>query len=211
MEAGPNERRELGPAELPERQFTGLLKSVIVPRPIAWVSTRSADGVDNLAPHSFFTMASESPAIVQFTSIGRNDSYRNATSTGEFVVNLADLANADAVNASATPYPIEEDEFEALGIRKEDSAVVAPPRVADSPAAIECVTEHVVEFPSSVVIFGKVVHLAVKEDVLEGDHPEITRLQPIARLGRNEWSEIGTIHRKDRIPLEDAPRARRPG
>lgn len=200
-------RRELGPDELPERQFAKLLKAVVVPRPIAWVSTTSADGIDNLAPHSFFTFASEVPPILQFTSVGHNDSLRNATATGEFVINLADLPNVAAVNASATPYPPDQSEFEALGIEREKSSVVKPPRVAGSPVAIECVTEGTVEFGESTVIFGRVVHLAIKESVLDGDHPAIDKLAPMARLGRNEWSEIGKLHRIDRIPLDQAGRA----
>lgn len=204
--SGSSKKLELGPSELPERHFTRLLKSVVVPRPIAWVSTTSESGVDNLAPHSFFTVASQVPPIVQFTSIGRNDSFHNATRTGEFVINLADLANANAVNASGTPYPADEDEFVALGIRKEASVEVAAPRVADSPVAIECRTEEIAEFENSVVIFGRVVHLAIDEAVMVDGHPEITKLQPMARLGKDEWSEIGRIHRKTRIPLEEAPR-----
>lgn len=198
------ERRELGSGDLPDRRFAQLLKAVVVPRPIAWVSTTSSSGVDNLAPHSFFTFASEVPPILQFTSIGRNDSLANAVETGEFVVCLADLANVSVVNASATPFPRDEDEFEALGIEKEPSAVVKPPRVANSPVAIECVTETTLEFEDSVVVFGRVVHLAIKESVFEGDHPAIEKLAPVARLGRNEWSEIGPLHRIDRIPLEQA-------
>lgn len=197
-------RRELRPDELPGRQFARLLKAVVVPRPIAWVSTRSAGGIDNLAPHSFFTFASEVPPILQFTSIGQKDSFRNATETGEFVINLANLENLAAVNASGTAYPPDEDEFEALGITREPSNVVKPPRVAGSPVAIECRTEGSVEFGESVVVFGRVVHLAVSEAVLDGDHPDIHRLEPLARLGRNEWSEIGQVHRIDRIPLEEA-------
>lgn len=202
-------RRELKPGELPKRQFAGLLKAVVIPRPIAWVSTTSAKGVDNLAPHSFFTFASEVPPVLQFTSIGRKDSLRNATETGEFVVNLADLGNLEAVNASGTTYPPEEDEFEALGIEREPSAAVKPPRVAGSPVAIECRTEGTVEFDESVVVFGRVVHLAISEAVLDGDHPDALKLAPMARLGRNEWSEIGKLHRIDRIPLDEA--RRRPG
>ena len=202
-------RRELKPGELPKRQFAGLLKAVVIPRPIAWVSTTSAGGVDNLAPHSFFTFASEVPPVLQFTSIGRKDSLRNATETGEFVVNLADLGNLEAVNASGTTYPPEEDEFEALGIEREPSAAVKPPRVAGSPVAIECRTEGTVEFDESVVVFGRVVHLAISEAVLDGDHPDALKLAPMARLGRNEWSEIGKLHRIDRIPLDEA--RRRPG
>ena len=104
-------------ARLPAGQFARLLKAVVVPRPIAWVSTTSAEGVDNLAPHSFFTFASEVPPVLQFTSIGHKDSLRNATGTGEFVINLADLGNLDAVNASGTAYPPDEDEFAALAGR----------------------------------------------------------------------------------------------
>lgn len=199
-------RRELGPDELPDRHFARLLKAVVVPRPIAWVSTTSASGVDNLAPHSFFTFASEVPAILQFTSIGHNDSLRNATETGEFVICLANLANLDAVNASGTPYPPDEDEFEQLGIGREPSVAVKPPRVAGSPVAIECRTEKTVEFGEAVVVFGRVVHLAISESVLDGDHPDIERLEPLSRLGRNEWGEVGKLHRIDRIPLDQAPR-----
>lgn len=195
---------------MPERQFAGLLKAVVVPRPIAWVSTTSMDGVDNLAPHSFFTFASEVPPILQFTSIGYKDSLRNATETGEFVINLADLRNLDAINASGTAYPHDEDEFAALGIDREPSKSVKPPRVAGSPVAIECKTEGTVEFGESTVVFGRVVHLAISEAVLDGDHPDINKLAPMARLGRNEWSEIGELHRIDRIPLSEAIRARTP-
>lgn len=204
---GRDPRRELVPDELPERQFAGLLKSVVVPRPIAWVSTTSTDGVDNLAPHSFFTFASEVPPVIQFTSIGRKDSWENATETGEFVVNLANLKNLEAINESGTEYPPDEDEFAALGIEREPSMIVKPPRVARSPVAIECRTHGTVEFGESVVVFGRVVHLAISESVLDGDHPDIGRLAPMARLGRNEWSEIGRIHRIDRIPLDQARRS----
>lgn len=205
--ATESDRREMAPDDVADRQFARLLKAVVVPRPIAWVSTTSTHGVDNLAPHSFFTFASEVPPILQFTSIGGKDSLRNATDTGEFVINLADRPNLDAVNASGTAYPPDEDEFEALGIEREPSAVVKPPRVAGSPVAIECRTESTVDFGEATVVFGRVVHLAIKEAVLEGDHPDIEKLAPMARLGRNEWSEIGRIHQIDRIKLEDAERA----
>ena len=182
--------------------FVATLKALVVPRPIAWVSTLSIDGVANLAPHSFFTVASQLPPIVQFTSIGRNDSLRNAVETGEFVVSLANREMFEQVNATGTNYPPEVDEFEAVGVESEPSAMVAPPRVAGSPAAIECVTESTVEFEHSVVVFGRVVALAIDEDVLDGDHPDIERMKPLARLGRDQWSEIGPLLRAPRIPYE---------
>jgi flavin reductase (DIM6/NTAB) family NADH-FMN oxidoreductase RutF len=182
--------------------FVAALKSIVVPRPIAWVSTVSEDGVANLAPHSFFTVASQLPPIVQFTSIGRNDSLRNAVATGEFTVSLANREMFEQVNASGTNYPPEVDEFEVLGIEPEPSEFVKPPRVAGSPASIECITESTVEFEHSVVVFGRVVGLAIDERVLDGDHPDIGRLKPLARLGRNEWSEIGEILEIARIPYD---------
>lgn len=195
-------RRILKPEESEPRDFVGALKSIIVPRPIAWVSTVSADGVENLAPHSYFTVASQLPPVIQFTSIGHNDSLRNAIDTGEFVVSLANREMFEQINASSTNYPSEVSESEAVGIETEPSELVAPPRVAGSPAAIECVTERTVEFEHSVVVFGRVVAIAIDEAVLDGDHPEITKLQPLARLGRDEWSEIGQILRVSRIPYE---------
>jgi len=83
----------------------GLLNSLVVPRPIAWVSTRSRNGVDNLAPHSYFTGASVHPPVVQFTSLGAKDSLRNVCESGEFVVNVATYDLACAGNATATEYP----------------------------------------------------------------------------------------------------------
>jgi len=182
--------------------FIALLKAVVVPRPIAWVSTVSEDGVPNLAPHSFFTVASQLPPVVQFTSIGHNDSLRNATGTGEFVISLANRAMFEQINATGTNYPPEVDEFEAVGVGAEPSELVTPPRVAGSPVAIECVTAQTVEFEHSVVVFGRVVAIAVDQAVLDGDHPDISRLEPLARLGRDEWSEVGRVLRAARIVYE---------
>jgi flavin reductase (DIM6/NTAB) family NADH-FMN oxidoreductase RutF len=197
----PN-RRLLEADRVEPGAFAAALKSLVVPRPIAWVSTLSADGVANLAPHSFFTVASQLPPIIQFTSIGHNDSLRNAVDTGEFVVSLANREMFEMINATGTNYPPEVDEFEAVGIECEPSSRVAPPRVAGSPAAIECLTVKTVEFEHSVVVFGKAVAIAIDEDVLDGDHPDINRLRPLARLGRDEWSEVGDILRAARIPYD---------
>jgi flavin reductase (DIM6/NTAB) family NADH-FMN oxidoreductase RutF len=200
---GPESMRRIVKAEDSNAgKFVGLLKAVVVPRPIAWVSTVSPEGIANLAPHSFFTVASQLPPIVQFTSIGHNDSLRNAVETGEFVISLANRAMFEKINASGTNYPPDVDEFEEIGIGSEPSDLVAPPRVAASPVAIECLTERTVEFEHSVVVFGRVVAIAVDEDVLDGEHPDIDRLQPLARLGRNEWSGIGEILRAARIPYD---------
>ena len=168
------------------------------------MSSVSPEGVGNLAPHSFFTVASEDPAVVQFTSVGHKDSLRNVTETGEFVICLANRPLIEQVNASGTNYPPEVDEFEAVGLEKEPSEFVRPPRVRQSPVAIECCTEGTFSFDGATVVFGRVLGIAVAEEVLEGDHPVIERLDPLARLGLNEWSSIGEVFRVDRIPYRDS-------
>ncbi|KOX15522.1 flavin reductase family protein [Nocardiopsis sp. NRRL B-16309] len=193
-------RTERTPDDLPGRAFYRLLTAVVVPRPIAWVSTTSAAGVDNLAPHSFFTIACTEPPIVQFTSVGRKDSLRNAEETGEFVVNLASEPLQEQINATGTPFPPEVGEFDRVGVGREPSAVVKPPRVAASPVALECVLHSTLCLGDSTVVFGRVVHVALDEDVLVDGHPEVTRLRPLARLGRNEWSTLGEVRAVDRLP-----------
>jgi flavin reductase (DIM6/NTAB) family NADH-FMN oxidoreductase RutF len=198
-------RVDFDPGDEGARGLYRVLGAVVVPRPIAWVSTTSVDGIDNLAPHSFFTVACSDPAIVQFTSIGRKDSLANAVATGEFVVNLAPDPLFEQVNASATDFPPEVDEFAAVGISREPSDRVRPPRVADSPVAIECVVHDTHDFGSSVVVFGRVLLISVREDALSEGRPDIRKLQPLARLGRRQWSTIGEIREISRIPHEDWP------
>ncbi|MFE9599524.1 flavin reductase family protein [Streptomyces hokutonensis] len=198
-------RTEYSPAQLEPIAVYRLLTSTVVPRPIAWVSTVSADGVDNLAPHSFFTVSSVTPPIVQFTSVGRKDSLRNIEATGQFVVNLAPEPLVDEVNRTATDFPHGVSEFDAVGVARETSARVKAPRVAGSPVALECELHSTLRLGDSTVVFGRVVHIAIDETVLENGHPEITRLRPLARLGKDEWSTIGDVLDLRRIRYSDWP------
>ena len=199
---GPVSRVDFDPATHPGG-IHRLLNSVVVPRPIAWVSTRSDDGVDNLAPHSYFTVSCADPPIVQFTSIGRKDSLANAVATGELVVNLAPEHLFEEVNASATDFPPGCDEFAAVGLEREPGVVVAPPRVAGSPVAIECVLHDTKDLGTSVIVFGRVVLLSVAADAVVDGYPAIERLRPLARLGRRQWSTIGEVREIGRIGYED--------
>ena len=197
-------RKDFDPATSGAAAFYRLLTALVVPRPIAWVSTRSPEGVDNLAPHSFFTVASADPPMLAFTSIGRKDTLRNVESGGEFVVNLAIEPLIEQVNASATDYPPQLGEFDAVGVRREPSRLVAPPRVADSPAAFECVLHATVGLGgASTLVIGRVVHAAVDESVFVDGHPEIGLLRPLARLGKNEWSTIGEVSSRPRARYRD--------
>src|SRR6478672_4878687 len=95
-----------------------LMTASVVPRPIAWVSTRSAEGIDNLAPHSFFTVSGVEPPVVQFTSVGHKDSRRNALATREFVVCMSTEPLLEQVNMSGTDYPPDMSEFDAVGVTR---------------------------------------------------------------------------------------------
>lgn len=188
------------------RNLYPLLTASIVPRPIAWVSTLDADGVGNLAPHSFFTVAAVSPAVVSFTSVGTKDSLRNILATGEFTVSVTPRALLDAVNDSSAPYPPDVDEATRLGIAMEPSATVAPPRVAASPVAIECSLHSTTAFEGDcTVVFGLVRAIAIAPEALGPDDlPTIEAIAPLSRLGRNEWGLPPEVVRIDRpMRVED--------
>jgi flavin reductase (DIM6/NTAB) family NADH-FMN oxidoreductase RutF len=172
----------------PEVNPYRLLTAVVVPRPIAWVSSVSASGVVNLAPHSFYTVACARPPIVQFTSVRKKDTLRNVLETGEFVVNLAPAPLLDEVNNSAARFAPDQSEPDALGITMEPGVTVRPPRVAASPVAIECTLHSTNELGDSTVVLGDVRMISVAEEVLVDGHPEYARLDPLARLGKEEWA-----------------------
>lgn len=179
-----------------------LLTASVVPRPIAWVTSRSADGVGNLAPHSFYTVACANPPIVQFTSVGVKDTLRNVLETGEFVISLAGAAMAEAINASSARYGADVDEAGALGVRLEPSAIVGVPRVADSPVSIECRLHSILELGDSTLVLGDVVAVTVRREALADDGlPDFAALQPLSRLGRNEWGGPPPLFALDRPHL----------
>ena len=212
-EGSDDERLHLHVADLPPGSTYPWLTALVVPRPIAWVSSVSADGVVNLAPHSFFTVASAEPPIVSFTSIGTKDSLRNVRATGQFVLNFAHRHLAEQINATSANVPPEVDELAMAGLTSRDSSLVAVPRVAESAVAIECLAAGEHSFGRSTVVFGRVVHLSVDRRFLAGDGlPDVRLLDPAARLGRAEWAALGEIFELQR-PVRSsggAPCAGRP-
>lgn len=198
-------RTDFDPATLDVRPFYKLLTAVVVPRPIAWVSSIAADGTVNLAPHSFFTVAAIDPPIVQFTSVGRKDSLNNVEATREFVVALTPERLFEQVNATGTDFPSHIDEFEAVGLTREPSQRVRPPRVAESPVALECVLHATVGLGSCTVVFGRVVLASIDSDVLDGDHPVFEKLAPLSRLGRDEWGLPPATREISRIAYSNWP------
>ncbi|MDR6174235.1 flavin reductase (DIM6/NTAB) family NADH-FMN oxidoreductase RutF [Nocardioides zeae] len=175
-----------------------LLTALVVPRPIAWVSTISADGVGNLAPYSFFTVASADPPVVQVTSVGEKDTLRNARATGELTISLASEPLIDAVNATSAGVDPDVDEADRVGLAMAPSRVVTPPRVAGSPASLECRLRTTVPVGGATLLLADVVAFTIDPAVLDGDHPRFDLLAPLARLGGTEWGLPGEVVTRDR-------------
>ncbi len=193
-------RTVFDPAD-PDLNFYSLLTALVVPRPIAWISTIAADGTPNLAPHSFFSVASARPPIVSFTSVGTKDTLRNVVETGEFVINLAPARLIDQVNNSSARFDPDVSEATQLDIALEPSEVVAAPRVAASPASLECRLHSTIPLGESTLVLGEVIRATVDPATLVGGHPDYDRLDPLSRLGRNEWglhAEVVSIDRPRR-------------
>jgi len=186
--------------EAPDDEMRHLLYALVMPRPIAWVSTLSADGVANLAPHSFFNAVSGVPPVVMFASTrphgggeARKDTLRNVLETGEFVVNLVSRDMAEAMNATSETVPAAVDEFVLAGLEKRPSVCVKPFRVAEAAAALECRLHSTAEVGDATVVYGSVVHISVAEDVMTNGRPDSRKLSPVSRLGGSLYADLGDI------------------
>lgn len=164
-----------------------LLTAIVVPRPIAWISTLSPDGVGNLAPHSFFGVASANPPMVTFTSVGEKDTVRNVRETGQFVICTSTEQMMDAVNSTSAPFGPDVDEAMELGVDMAPSVTVAPPRVAGSPASIECEVHQILDIGDSSLVIGRVLQFTVDDAVMVDGEPDHDLMRPVTRLGGELW------------------------
>jgi flavin reductase (DIM6/NTAB) family NADH-FMN oxidoreductase RutF len=193
----------LDPREVGGRNPYRLLTSLLIPRPIAWVSSLSADGVRNLAPHSYFNAISSDPLIVHFTSTGVKDSLKNVQATKEFVINIVSFDLLEQMNLTSADFPPEEDEFEWAGLDAVDSEKVKPQRVASAKAAFECVLNDVVSMGNGNMVFGDVVNVFVDDDVMIDGHVSAERLEPVARLGGAQYSVVREVIEIERPKWKD--------
>jgi flavin reductase (DIM6/NTAB) family NADH-FMN oxidoreductase RutF len=194
-------RRTTDPATMPG--IYSLLGALVVPRPIGWVSTRSVDGVDNLAPHSFYQLVSTNPPIVMISTMGEKDTARNVKETGEFVVCGSTMELIEQINLTGIDFEAGISEFDIAGLTREPSDVVAPFRVAESPYALECRCTDMFEMGNGIVIFGEVVMIAVDERVMDDRRVMMSELNPVARLGASDWSGLGEIIEVPRLSVAD--------
>lgn len=194
----PDEHLEVAPADWDPRQVYFLMTGLVVPRPIAWVSTLSAEGVANVAPHSYFNTVGHDPPHVVIGSSGRKDTLRNVEATGELVVNITTEHVLEAMNATSVDAPHGVDEFELVDVTKAPSEVVAPPRVAEAVAHLEARVAQVVPAGASSVILAEVVHVHVDPRVWRDGRVDPELLRPLLRFAGTTYGTVGEVFKLPR-------------
>lgn len=180
-----------------------LMAGLIVPRPIAFVTTVSVDGVVNAAPFSMFAMVGEEPPLVMISldrRVGgaRKDTAINIDATGEFVVHLVDEALAQQMHDCGFAHPPEVDELRHVGLTAVPSTQVAPPRIAEAPVALECTLHERLQTASRDIYFGRIEHLWAREGLIDPErwHVRLTDYHPVGRFGASFY-----VTSRDRFAL----------
>ena len=172
------------------------LKAIVAPRPIAWISSLSVEGIANLAPYSFFNAFSEEPAYIAFGSGGEKDSLRNVRATGEFAVNIVTHDLREAMNTSSANVGPHVDEFALARLSKAPCQFIKAPRVAESPTCLECRLFKVVDLPddegrvSNFLVIGRVLGVHIDDRFIENGRVNTAAMQPVARLGYSEYATV---------------------
>ena len=175
---------------LPHNPFN----AIVTPRPIGWIATRGPQG-DNLAPYSFFNAAAYSPPQVTFASTGVKDSLTNIRATGVFSVNIVAAAMLHPMSETSASLPAEVDEFAQAGVEKAECAVIDAPRVADAPATLECTVVEIIPLRGrdNFLVIGEVVGIHLRDDCLVAGRFDVTRFQPLARMGYRDYAVVSEV------------------
>ena len=186
-------------SDLNPEQTYRLMSGIIVPRPIAWISSVNGDGVVNLAPFSCYTFVSNQPPMIG-VNIGRKagerkDTGRNITENGNFVVNIADETLLDPLHESAQEHPPEVSEAVLLGLEVLPGVVVATPRLAAAPISLECRLHSVTPFGNTGAEFfvGEVVMFHIRDGLMQDGKVDTGKLRPICRIGGPNYASLGKI------------------
>ncbi|SNT19534.1 flavin reductase family protein [Tropicimonas sediminicola] len=183
---------------LPHNPFS----AIVSPRPIAWISTRGADGSENLAPYSFFNAVAYVPPQVMFATTGKKhdregtkDTLANIRDTGVFAVNIVEYAQREIMNLTSGPWDKDVDEAEMAGIERAECETIPCSRVANAPATLECRLTQIVELGGSnnLAAFGEVTGIHLRDDCLRDGIFDVTRYQPLARLGYRDFTHVAEV------------------
>lgn len=194
--------------------FYRVLTGVVVPRPIAFVSTISPEGVTNLAPYSFFNAVASNPPTLVFSSSRHTghkekDTLANVEATGEFVVNVVVDDIAEAMNRTAAEFPATVSEFEIAGLTPAPSVKIRPPRVAESPVNMECRLQQVINLGSGEqqhgLVIGEVVLLHIRDDLIDGHRINHHLLKPTGRLAGSMYCHTAEVFEMTRPVYDGTP------
>ena len=181
--------------------------AVVSPRPIGWISSRDANGTDNLAPYSFFNAVASDPPQVMFASSsakpdrdGTKDSVANIRATRVFCVSIVEHAAREAMNATSAALPAGADEFAHAGLAKAPCETIACARVAGAPAALECRLTRIVRLAGEAnwAVFGAVTGVHLRDDCLVDGRVDVTLYKPLARLGYRDYAAVAEVFEMDR-------------
>lgn len=180
---------------LPARDRYKLLVSTVVPRPIAWVVSQDAQGLVNAAPYSFFNAFGDDPAVIAIGCGPRapgvpKDTLANIRATGQFVVCLVPEAQMHAMVVTATDFPEGTDELDIAALTKVPSTKVGPPRIGESPVAMECETFQLVEIGRHTMVIGRVLAMHVRDDAVmsvEKSYIDTPKLELVGRMHGSGW------------------------
>lgn len=176
--------------------------AIITPRPIGWISSRGANGADNLAPYSFFNGVAYDPPQVMFASTSAKpdrgdtkDSVANIRETGVFAVNIVEYAARDAMNRTSGLWSRTTDEFIDAGIAKAVCSTIACAFVADAPAVLECALTQIVKLPgdANFAVFGQVTGVHIRDDILVNGLIDSLRYVPLARMGYRDYTAVREV------------------
>jgi flavin reductase (DIM6/NTAB) family NADH-FMN oxidoreductase RutF len=194
---------KFNPIDLEQTDIYKLLTGIVIPRPIGWISTTSADGIHNLAPFSYFNAVGDDPPHVMFSTVHANKSYKdtlnNVLATKQFVVNMVTEDLVEQMNMTSKPIDAKESEFELAGLTPIASSLVLPPRVKECKITMECEMVHHYQLENSktggaTIVIGKIILFHIDESVLLDNFKiNLETYKPIARLAGSNYSKLGDI------------------
>ena len=187
----------LNPLNNTERDNYKLLIGSIIPRPIAFVTTQSQDGVLNGAPFSYFNIVSSNPPMIslsiQHSAGSPKDTARNIMETREFVVHIVDRQNVEKVNITAAPLPPDQSEISLAGLTPVESVGISVPGVKEAKVRMECTLEHSLQLSGCDLIIGKVVQFHIDEDIYDKGRIDPLKLDAVSRLAGDHYAALGEV------------------
>ncbi len=184
---------EVSPEDWAERDFYFMMTALVIPRPIGWISTLSAAGVRNVAPHSYFNLMGSDPFYVAFGTHHEKDTVSNLRSVPQFVANIVTMDLLEKMNFTATNFPNEEDEFSWADLTPVASKKVRPYRVGEAKAHLECEVVQIIDDRHVHIVLGRIIHAHVDPSVWRDGRVDPRLLDPVCRLSGSGYASLGEI------------------